>query len=147
MPAMTNIAVTYATSQHGAGSDRATTKGWLKYPFTDAPPVPAPAEYLDGTTPYAALNCTTCHGPHGGENIYNLRSSITVAGVQMTTGGTNAFETFRGLTTYELPLGRNGTQENLGWGAWCSFCHDVNHDTRDGTGCQSSHLHGAGGNF
>jgi hypothetical protein len=146
MPAMTNIAVSYATSQHGAGSDRATTKGWLKFPYTNAPPVPAPAEYLDGTTPYAAMNCSTCHGPHGSENIYNLRSSITVAGVQMTIGATNAFETFSG-PTYELPLGRNGTQEELGWGAWCSFCHDVNHDTRDGTGCQSSHLHGPNGNF
>ena len=145
MPAMTNMAQAYVTDQHGRNTNRSTQKGWLKYPFTNAPPVPAPADYDDGTQGYAAMNCNTCHGPHGSENIYNLRSSITVAGVQMTIGATNAFETFSG-PTYLLPGHDTGEQEELGWGAWCSFCHDVNHDTRDGTGCQSSHLHG-GGNF
>lgn len=150
---MLNIATTWATSQHGAGSSRSTQKGWLKYPFTNAGPVPA-ADYDDGTTPYAALNCTSCHGAHGSENIYNLRSSINIAGVQMTVGATNAWEASTilgadfGSTTYTLPLdSKTGAQAALGWGAWCTFCHDVNHDTKDGFGCQSSHVHGAAGNF
>lgn len=155
MPAtMLNIATTWATSQHGAGSNRSTQKGWLKYPFSNiSQTVPAPVDHDDGATPYSALNCTTCHGAHGSENIYNLRSSITVAGVQMTVGATYAWEEAIlgaqfGSTTYDLPIdSKSGTQEALGWGAWCTFCHDVNHDTKDGFGCQSSHIHGAAGNF
>jgi predicted CXXCH cytochrome family protein len=144
---MLNIATSWATSQHGAGSSRSTQKGWLKYPFTNAPAVPAPADFDDGTTPYAAMNCTSCHAAHGSENIYNLRSSINIAGIQMSVGATNAWELESG-TTYNLPLdSKTGLQESLGWGAWCTFCHDVNHDTKDGFGCQSSHVHGASGNF
>ena len=47
--------------------------------------------------------------------------------------------------TYTLPL--NGTeQEQFGWGAWCTFCHDIGHGASDGLGCSSGHTHG-GSNF
>ena len=107
----------------------------------------AVADY-DGTTPYSAMNCTTCHGAHGSENIFNLRSSITVAGVQMVTGTSHGtFEADAGLTEYTFPIdSRSGLPEQVGWGAWCSFCHDVNHDTKTGLGCQGSHMHGGGSN-
>lgn len=71
----------------------------------------------------------------------------------MTVGATYAWEEAIlgaqfGSTTYDLPIdSKSGTQAALGWGAWCTFCHDVNHDTKDGFGCQSSHLHGGSGNF
>jgi hypothetical protein len=87
------------------------------------------------------MNCTDCHGAHGGENIYNLKTSVTVAGQQMSVGATNAWEGESG-TTYLLPGG--AAQEKFGFGAWCTFCHEVSHDTRDGMGCQTGHRHGGG---
>ena len=68
----------------------------------------------------------------------------------MMVGGIDAFPELLLLTdaereTYTLPL--NGTeQEQFGWGAWCTFCHEPSHDTKTGLGCQSGHTHG-GGNF
>jgi hypothetical protein len=46
-----------------------------------------------------------------------------------------------GDSEYFLPV-----QEDMAWGAWCSFCHEMSHGTSDGTGCQAGHRHG-GGNF
>ncbi len=140
-----NIAVQYATKdQHGKliGSQNAQ-RGYMKTPWATQ------AQYDAGIEPppYAALNCTICHGPHGSENIYNLRSSITVAGVQMQVGGITAFPGDSG-TTYTLPL--NPTeQEQFGWGAWCTFCHEPSHEgkgTGSNFGCSTGHTHG-GGNF
>ena len=139
---MLNIAVAFATTdQHGnlVGNGSAS-RGYLKTPWATQ------AQYDAGNqpAPYAAMNCTMCHGPHGSDNIYNLRSSITVAGVQMQVGGIDAFPLESG-TTYTLPL-NGSTQEQFGWGAWCTFCHEPSHDTKTGLGCQSGHTHG-GGNF
>jgi hypothetical protein len=146
---MIDMVASWAGDQHGAHSDRATTKGWLKYPFGTAPQsLPNVDADYDGTTPYSPMNCTTCHGAHGSENIFNLRSSITVAGVQMVTGTSHGtFEADAGLTEYTFPIdSRSGLPKQVGWGAWCSFCHDVNHDTKTGLGCQGSHMHGGGNN-
>ena len=124
-----------AQSKYGADTNR----GGMKRPWVTE------ADFNAGYDPpaqHAPLQCTTCHGPHGSPNAYNLRESITVAGVQMEVGGEGAgFSGFSG-TTYSLP---NQTDVRY-WGAWCTFCHEVSHDTRDGTGCQSGHRHG-GGNF
>ena len=139
---MLNIAEAYATAdQHGAvpGSNNAA-RGWMKYPWaTDAMDDPAgPIQ----PAPYAALNCTLCHGPHGSPNIYNLKSSITVAGVVMNVGASNAWEGESG-PTYFLPGYDTNSQEQFTWGAWCTFCHEVSHDNAS---CNTGHTHG-GGNF
>jgi hypothetical protein len=140
---MLNIADTYRTiDQHGnlIGTSSAS-RGYLKPPWVDISAYPPPAQ---PPRAYAALPCTYCHAPHGAGNIYNLRTEVTVAGQVMTVGGVNAFPGESG-PTYTLPL--NGTeQEQFGWGAWCTFCHEPSHDTKDGLGCQSGHTHG-GGNF
>ncbi len=154
---MINIAEAYAGDQHGAGpgSDNAA-RGWMKYPWA-TPQMDDPAGPIQ-PAPYAALNCTLCHGHHGSENIYNLKSSVTVAGEVMNVGATNAWENEQGRdpdgagplppdpAVYFLPGYDTDTQEMFGWGAWCTFCHEVSHDTNDGTGCSSGHMHG-GNNF
>ena len=63
-------------------------------------------------------------------------------------GGTDIDEEFPdfGQPTYFLPVNAQGDQEELGWGAWCTFCHEPSHGTSDGLACQASHLHG-GTNF
>jgi len=136
-----------------------TSRGYMKEPWATA------AQYSSGLEPdgpYAALNCTLCHSPHGTGNIYHLRESIEVAGYTMTVGGVDAFvdpatcprncdnifASFPdfGSTTYTLPLNASSQQEYLGWGPWCTFCHEPSHGTADGFACQSGHRHG-GGNF
>ena len=81
--AMENIAARYAlgVNKHGGGDGGGTAKGYLKYPWNAQGATTHPG------TPYAALNCTTCHGAHGSVNIFNLRESITVGGVPMRVGG------------------------------------------------------------
>ncbi|MDH5633530.1 MAG: hypothetical protein OEZ10_11115 [Gammaproteobacteria bacterium] len=141
---MLNIADTFATrDQHGnLTGNSSQSRGFLKVPWATQ------ADYDAGKQPtgaYAAMNCTLCHSPHGSGNIYNLRTSITVAGQQMQVGGVNAWQGVSG-TTYTFPLNAQGEQEQFGWGAWCTFCHEPSHDTNNGLGCQSGHMHG-GGNF
>jgi cytochrome c553 len=145
-----NIATSYATDKHGAG-DAGTdiTNGTLKAPWTSTP------NTEPGT--YAALNCTTCHGAHGSENLYNLRSKITMAGTVMTIGGENGAQTdspYFGTDTYILPLmdgnkiGPDGVQKDLYWGAWCTFCHKMESHGQgqsEGSKCQSGHVHNGGG--
>ncbi|HEY5643781.1 MAG TPA: hypothetical protein VIS31_13010 [Woeseiaceae bacterium] len=147
-----DIGSSYLTSrggkQHGngeGGSGTSTAKGNLKPPWTTQ------ADYLAGrdpSAPYAALNCTTCHGPHGTGNIYNLKTSITVAGTQMSIGGQagSQFAAFSG-TTYTLPLDA-GNQRSDRYGAWCTFCHNMNAHAGvdETTACNSGHRHG-GNNF
>ena len=148
MTSLTNIATSFSGKQHGAGeagTGSKSGKGNLKAPWTTA------SDYAAGNDPvqaYAAMNCTTCHGPHGSDNIFNLRSSINVAGVQMQVGGEpgSQFETFSG-TTYTLPV--NGTsQARFEWGAWCTFCHNMNAHAGvdETTSCNTGHTHG-GNNF
>jgi predicted CXXCH cytochrome family protein len=158
---MTNIAARYdGANQHGSGDGSGTSKGYLKYPWNAQGATTHPGAY-------ASMNCTTCHGAHGSVNIFNLRESITVAGVQMRVGGwtgdtignprapydcgtAGVPETCS--TVYKLPPmdGRNineatGTQENRQWGAWCSFCHQMeSHAQDEGNTCNTGHVHGSG---
>jgi hypothetical protein len=166
-PNMLNMADSYRVDdQHGRLEGRnSASRGYLKPPWITVENYNSgsPTQPGGGDSTYAALNCTLCHGPHGSGNIFNLRTSITVNGTQMTVGGREAFMdpdlcTGRrctggdgsnpneelpefGQPTYFLPV-----QEDLAWGAWCTFCHEPSHGTSDGTACQSGHLHG-GGNF
>jgi hypothetical protein len=110
----------------------------------------------DSNPAYAALNCTTCHGAHGTGSIFNLRESINVGGVQMTVGGwvgdtigedpNNPGSPRVGQTTYTLPLvTRDNKQSDHYWGAWCSFCHQMeSHGQAEDNACRSGHMHGAG---
>jgi hypothetical protein len=176
MPAgknLLNLAETYNLSdQHGRLSGGSSaSRGYMKQPWATQAEYDAQTQPANGNRYFGALNCTICHGPHGSENIYNLRSSITVAGQQLTVGGKDAFMDPAlctrqcnggdgsdidaelpefGSTTYNLPLngtnGQSGVQEDMGFGAWCTFCHEPSHGTSDGLACQSGHRHG-GGNF
>lgn len=157
--AMLNMADSYRLDdQHGRLEGRSSSsRGYLKQPWSNATDYAAGNQPGGGNSTYAALNCTLCHGAHGSGNVFNLRTSITVNGQPMTVGGKEAFMDPAlctkqctnidnalpefGSTTYTLPA-----QENLSWGAWCTFCHEPSHGTTDGTGCQAGHLHG-GGNF
>jgi hypothetical protein len=157
--ALRNMADTYRDNdQHGRLEGRnSSSRGYLKEPWASAADYAAGSQPGGGNSTYAALNCTLCHGPHGSGNVYNLRTSITVNGQEMTVGGKEAFMDPAlcdrqcdnidnalpefGSNTYYLPV-----QEQLSFGAWCTFCHEPSHGTSDGTGCQSGHLHG-GGNF
>jgi len=103
--------------------------------------------------PYAAMNCTTCHDAHGSGNIFNLRTSITVAGVPMQTGGWSGDTIGPTLTTdYLMPdtdgnPGNGVQQEAFYWGAWCSFCHWMeSHNRSETAACNTGHRH-MGGNF
>jgi hypothetical protein len=138
---LVNIAEAYdVNDQHGrqeAGTR--VGKGTLKPPWNTAGVV--------ASGPYAALNCNTCHSPHGTENIHNLRSSITVAGVAMEIGGEtgSGFSTFSG-TTYILPV-EAGSQTDHKWGAWCTFCHELTGHSNytEATTCNGPHMHGGSG--
>jgi hypothetical protein len=166
---MTNIAFAYsadaANSQdvHGggaaAGQGGSTNKGGMKVPWVTAADA---ATNNDPTGAYAAMNCNTCHGAHGTGNIYNLRTSITVAGVQMSVGGVGAnasnYDPARtpDPTVYTLPPltggGKktldpvNGVQTDHYWGAWCTFCHkkDAHPGKVETDVCTNGHMHGGG---
>jgi hypothetical protein len=146
-----NMAAAWNNDQHGNGDASTGTsigKGNLK------PPWNTQATYEAGDDPavnYAALNCTTCHGAHGSGNIFNLRESITVAGVVMSTGcpGGEAWcsgSEFAGITgtSYTLPV-NGGSQNDHEWGAWCTFCHNMSahRGVDETTGCTSGHKHNA----
>ena len=133
-----DIGSTYVASRgkrHGNGDGSTGTgigKGNLKPPWTTAA---AYAANEDPTNAYAALNCTTCHGPHGTGNIYSLRESITVAGTPMEIGSEAG--------------GQYPKQFRDGYGAWCTFCHNMNSGhtgVTEQSNCNSGHRHG-GNNF
>ena len=150
---MTNIAGEWGGRQHGGANGSTgskTGKGNLKVPWT------TPSQFAAGndpSSPYAALNCTTCHGAHGTGSIFNLRESINVAGTDMTVGaiaGSGQFPvgTFsdpdNDLKTYTLPV-NGGSQNDHQWGAWCTFCHDMtaHAGVDETTTCTSAHQHGS----
>jgi hypothetical protein len=138
-----NMAVAYETDQHGKNWGSGEGKGTLKPPWVQT----IGDDYSGG---YTALNCTMCHGPHGSDNMYNLRTSITVAGTQMSVGsvlGTSGFSSFSG-TTHKIGQQENFTPSDHNWGAWCTFCHELsghNYDSET-VGCTDAHKHG-GANF
>jgi hypothetical protein len=143
-----NMGEMWATNdQHGLAEGNNSSRGLLKPPFP-------PQANRDGTSK-SAMNCSTCHGAHGSPNIFNLRESISVAGTQMSIGSIywdNArfidygWSTREGDTSYTLPTNVAGEQEQYGFGAFCTFCHDVNHGSNNGLGCSNGHRHG-GSNF
>ena len=153
---LTNMAAAWNNDQHGNGdgsTGSSISKGNLKPPWNTL------ATYRAGDDPsnsYAALNCTTCHGAHGSGNIFNLRESITVAGVVMSTGCPNPADPpagdgcggseFAGITgtSYTLPV-NGGSQNDHEYGAWCTFCHNMSahRGVDETTGCTSAHKHNA----
>jgi hypothetical protein len=156
MPTMVNMALDsngggYPRDHHGPIEGNAGSKvgkGSMKKPYvTDA-------EFAAGddpATPYAAMNCSDCHGAHGSPNIANLRSSITIGGVVMTVGGepgTGVLNEahYAGSSTYILPEISGGSQQDHYWGAWCTFCHRMEgHPGKVETdACTTGHMHGGG---
>jgi hypothetical protein len=159
---MINMADAYAgtggetADQHGTeiGSTGSTTsKGGLKPPWTTN------SDHIANNDPsagYAAMNCSVCHDNHGSGNIFNLRTSITVDGVQMSIGGDGNMPVPSRIsdpTVYDLPPmdGKivnesTGVQTDHYWGAWCSFCHKMDaHPGKDeGDSCTGGHMHGGG---
>ena len=85
---------------------------------------------------------------NGTGNIYNLRESITVGGQPMSTGGKPGSD-FENIvtTTYTLPDNGSGQEKDV-YGAWCTFCHNMNAhaDVTEVSNCNSGHRHG-GNNF
>jgi hypothetical protein len=135
-----NMAVAYETDQHGKNWGSGEGKGTLKPPWVQT----IGDDYSGG---YTALNCNICHGPHGSDNMYNLRTSITVAGSQMSVGsilGNSGFSSFSG-TTHIIGQQENFTPADHNWGAWCTFCHELSgHNYNSETvGCTDAHKHGA----
>ncbi|MDH3903934.1 MAG: hypothetical protein OES90_12005, partial [Xanthomonadales bacterium] len=144
---MVNMADAWLDDQHGVAegtSGSRTGKGGLKAPYVTASD---DAADNDASQPYAAMNCSDCHGSHGSNNIFNLKSEITIAGVQLTVGGTTTLNEahYDGNTSYEFPL-IGGEQVDHYWGAWCTFCHKV--DAHPGKveldACTGGHMHGGG---
>jgi hypothetical protein len=170
----------FSTDVMGArpgGTGTSIGNGYLKEPWHVQPASCSAAGGWTGcedpTEVYAALNCTVCHDQHGSPSIFHLKRRITVGGVELTVGGNNPNSEF-GLgstfaatprylsTTYSLPCqGGNGqpncadnpggAQEDLHYGAWCTFCHEMSsHPAKTETGssgsCAGTHSHG-GGNF
>jgi cytochrome c553 len=148
---MVNIASSYfANDHHGTVQGGGSGNGYLKPPYDGS----------DSVT-YAAMNCTDCHGAHGSPNIFNLKAQITIGGTVMTVGGWAGDGVGEVIgdgppgaeqTVYYLPRmdGRNtndasGVQEDHQWGAWCSFCHQMQSHGRDETvTCTAGHMHGDG---
>ena len=143
---LVDIAASYVSNDHhGAVQGGGSGNGYLKSPY-------------DGTdnVTYASMNCTTCHGAHGSENIFNLRTRININGTQMSVGGWtgDTIGTAGGAdpTTYTLPLAVDtdgdkaaDAQGDHNWGAWCSFCHQMqSHGRGELDTCTSGHMHGAG---
>jgi hypothetical protein len=134
-----DIATIYQSDIHGAGAGGTGGNGFLKAPFL-----------VD--TKYAPMQCTQCHGAHGSDNIFNLRSSITVgAGTAsetvMSTGGFGGKGDIGSIITetYTLTNAGGGTQSNYQWGAWCSFCHNMEaHGVDETKSCNTGHRHGGG---
>jgi predicted CXXCH cytochrome family protein len=170
---LTNIGNGYDGEQHGRGQGNTLTtlsKGYKKEPWTNLTANPGE----EPRKPYAALQCNYCHDAHGTDNIYHLRTSITIAGVEMTVGGVPGgswYETDTGdpdyprwnpttgtkfgSNTYALPcFGGSGyddctagAQQHLNWGAWCSFCHTMSaHSGQAGSeGTNCNNAHVHGG--
>jgi len=113
--------VYFSLNQHGSVNGYAAGYGTLKPPWQN------------GSYPYAALNCTDCHEPHGSDGLYHLKTSIVINGTTLTTGGS--------LTEYVVI---NNNYGNSGTGGsyigWCSFCHDIS--SHKNTSCGNCHDHG-----
>jgi hypothetical protein len=174
---MVNIATEYRdTDYHGRPLNAGSGNGKMKAPWADVPACDdgsgAGTTAGDGfcdielSNSYAALQCTTCHDGHGSDNIFHLRSSITVRGQVLNVGGgpgsgqeanpfTAASDHGAGDTSYLLPCfdGNTqvsctnpvGVQQDHKWGAWCSFCHDLQtHGQAEDNSCRTGHKHGGG---
>jgi predicted CXXCH cytochrome family protein len=175
---MVNIATAYRdVDYHGAVANSGSSgNGFMKAPWADVPSCDdgsgtgtSPGDgFCDSELPqhYAALQCTTCHDGHGSDNIFHLRSSMTVRGQVLSVGGgpgsgqeanpfTAASDYGPGDTTYLLPCfdgntqvsctNPAGVQQDHKWGAFCSFCHDLQtHGQAEDNTCRTGHKHGGG---
>ncbi|MDI6891801.1 MAG: cytochrome c3 family protein [Actinomycetota bacterium] len=121
-----NIGSLYFVSppdQHGTADSDSTTGGSLKSPYS--------------SPPYAALNCTDCHDPHGSGGLYHLKSSITINSTVLTTDGGNTE-----YIVVNKNYGNTGTAGSF-TNSWCSFCHNVASHKSGNTNCGDCHYHGA----
>ena len=160
-PSLLNVADAYQSAdQHGRIAGNNGGNGYMKAPWQNIGVGPWASSEL--ANPYAALQCNTCHDGHGSDNIFHLKTSINVRGIQMTVGGgpgsgfevADGFTSF-GSTTYTLPCFSGttqvdcsvagGTQVDHKWGGFCTFCHDMQtHGQAEDNTCRSGHMHGGG---
>jgi len=87
-----------------------------RYPFQSAtysntPPAQA----------YAAIQCTTCHDPHGSKNVYFLREYIVVDGIVMNNS--NTYLNGAPINLPVWPVDANGRLYNDFFGQFCATCH------------------------
>ena len=163
---MVNIATAYRDAdQHGRIAGNNGANGYMKGPWQNVAPGTWAGSEL--ANPYASVQCNNCHDGHGSANLFHLKTSVQVRGVQMTVGGgpgsgleskpfTAASDYGAGDPSYLLPCFDSGgtqvscstpgsTQLDHKWGAWCSFCHDLQtHNQSESTTCRSGHRHGGG---
>ena len=82
--------------------------------------------------------------------IHNGVGSDILDKVCLVSGGGLSGSEMSGVTpstTYIMPNGPSGSQEDLYWGAWCTFCHelDAHSGVSDGADvCNGGHIHGGG---
>lgn len=87
-----------------------------RYPFQSAtysnnPPAQA----------YAAIQCTTCHDPHGSKNVYFLREYIVVDGIVMNNS--NTYLNGAPINLPVWPVDASGRLYNDFFGQFCATCH------------------------
>jgi predicted CXXCH cytochrome family protein len=125
-----NISTSYAAASgadaHGRGDG---TGADLEYPYAGN----NPGESGTTANAYSAMNCNDCHDSHGTINLYNLKSSIYINGVEMIPSG--------GVSTVTDSYygGRDG---------WCTSCHaslpsSPDHNLSAYANCGSCHYHGS----
>jgi len=156
-PNLVNLASAYRDAdQHGRIVGNDGGNGEMKAPWNDS------NADTETAFPYASLPCALCHDGHGSDNIFHLKKSVTVRGIQMRVGGgvgsgfePPAFSKW-GSTTYTLPcFNAKGTlvacgtagssQQDHKWAAWCTFCHTLRtHGQSEDATCRTGHRHGGG---
>jgi predicted CXXCH cytochrome family protein len=181
-----DIGAAYPTDRHGQLLTGNTSgNGFMKAPWQDVPGTDdgsgtgttAGDGFADQelTSPtYAAMQCDSCHDGHGSPNIFHLKTSINVRGIQLSVGGgpgsgfegvdigggvlrfTTVSDYGPGDTTYQLPCFSGNSQVSCGdpgaeqrdhgWGAFCTFCHDMqtHGQSEDNDSCRTGHMHGGG---
>jgi len=81
---------------------------------------------------YAAIQCTTCHDPHGSQNVYLLREYIVVDGINMNAGRT--YLPGAAISIPAWPIDGNGRLYDDFYGKFCGTCHSGSGDWRDHKG-------------
>lgn len=112
--------------KHGRGDG---TGANLKFPYYGSS-----GQSGSTTEAYSAMNCTDCHDSHGSNNLYHLKTTISINGTVLTSpGGTTVTNNTYGDRT-----------------GWCMTCHlsppDSGPDDHTPAGyddCGSCHYHGS----